>query len=107
MAGRHQFTMKEDKIMLLYLIKELQNGNTDAKNPKGYEIWKKAEKEKVTGHSWQSMNSRFRKKVLPDIDIQPITEQQKKFLRSRLGLPTPSKGKFPTRFSKKKLCTHT
>lgn len=91
-TGRNSFTIKDDREMLKFLINEIQvNKNPDAMNPKGLAIWKLAENRKITSKSYHSMSTHMRRHILPSIDLQPITKEQKDFLKKTFSLDT-SKG---------------
>ena len=76
-SGRKAYLLDEDMAILKYLL-----DNDEVKNSTGNKVWKDMEDKKTTSHSWQSMRSRFRQRILPNIkqyvlkkrDIQKFLE---------------------------------
>ena len=74
------YTLSEDESILEFVIKSKRLDEL-----KGNIVWKIAQKEDICqGRSWQSMKERFRKHIMPNIDLSQydITLKQKERLKS-------------------------
>lgn len=85
-AKRVRFDFAEDKAMLQFLVTELKDGSEDASNPFGNKIWRTAiERGVVTDrHSVQSVRDHFRRQLWPRLNLQPIDEEGREYLKKMI-----------------------
>ncbi|KRX93160.1 60S ribosomal protein L30 [Trichinella pseudospiralis] len=68
MSGRMKYTLNEDVSMIEYVLSEIKQGTSRMKDHKGRLFWKKAERLKVTPHSWKSMLCRWCRNIYPKLN---------------------------------------
>ncbi|XP_003379735.1 Rap1 Myb domain protein [Trichinella spiralis] len=68
MSGRMKYTLNEDVSMIEYVLSEIKQGTSRIKDHKGRLFWKKAERLKVTPHSWKSMLCRWSRSIYPKLN---------------------------------------
>ncbi|KRZ03036.1 60S ribosomal protein L30 [Trichinella zimbabwensis] len=68
MSGRMKYTLNEDVSMIEYVLSEIKQGTSRMRDHKGRLFWKKAERLKVTPHSWKSMLCRWCRNIYPKLN---------------------------------------
>ncbi|KRX16347.1 60S ribosomal protein L30 [Trichinella nelsoni] len=68
MSGRMKYTLNEDVSMIEYVLSEIKQGTSRIKDHRGRLFWKKAERLKVTPHSWKSMLCRWSRSIYPKLN---------------------------------------
>ncbi len=67
--GRMAWSSGEERQLLEFLVAELRAANANAMAPTGNELWLLAQAKRVTQHSYSSMQTKMRKKLLPGIQM--------------------------------------
>lgn len=89
---RHRFSYADDQSMLKFLVSELKSHNFDAMNPFGDKIWHLAAKRKILSdgnHTVMSIRDHFRRQLWPYLDLQPISREDKEYLKTKLKKTRP------------------
>lgn len=84
---RTKFSYSDDRALLQFLISELKAGSEDAKNAFGNKVWETAIKKRILSsisHSVASVRDRFRRQIWPFLDLQPVTQEERAFLKKHV-----------------------